>query len=218
MIECGDGEGGDRLHQHPPVAHDQHQRGDEEQVVDAEEDVLDAVAEVGDGDLERSLRGGDLDPWPRGAHHGRGLAVAARDPHQHVGDRGLQADEVDPPPGKAARGLDDPALEDRAGEVLGAGAADRAHVVREGQHDRQRHARKERGAPDDGVAVGSDLVDLQIGGAHLVRLRGRGGQERGDGAEDERDGAGHCSRSSAGACGAERVTSSAGSSGGMTIV
>ena len=39
-------ERGDRLHQHPAVAHDQQQPQHEQQVVDAEQDVLDAEAQV----------------------------------------------------------------------------------------------------------------------------------------------------------------------------
>jgi hypothetical protein len=88
----GQGEGRDGLDQHPGALDDQEQAKDEEQVVHAQQDVLDPQPEVRQGAL---AAGGAA---AQGDHRGRGAeqvafqpAVGVMDSHQHVGDGGFQA-------------------------------------------------------------------------------------------------------------------------------
>ena len=54
-----DGEGGDGADEALDIAHQQEQREDEHQVIEAEQDVLDAEDEIGAGDIGPGLCGGD---------------------------------------------------------------------------------------------------------------------------------------------------------------
>ena len=91
-----DGEGGHGLQQHPAVLHDEQQPQHEQQVVGAEQDVPDALHDVGAHHFPPGLRGGDLDPRLRRAHDGRPFpAVQQLEADQHVGDGELQSSELD---------------------------------------------------------------------------------------------------------------------------
>ena len=86
------GEGGDRLDQHPAVADDQQQPEHEQQVVGAEQDVPDALDDVGADHFPARLRGGDLEPGLRRAHDGlQRRSIQQLDADQGIGDRVLQA-------------------------------------------------------------------------------------------------------------------------------
>ena len=100
-----DREGRDRPHEHARAAHDQHQREDEQQMVVAEQDVLDAVR-------SRRRRRPRWALAPRQsratvARDGRASssarAVAKLHAREDVGDGGLQPDELDALAGEAAR-------------------------------------------------------------------------------------------------------------------
>ena len=165
-------DGGDRLHQQPPVAHDQHQRGDEEQVVDPEEDVLDAVAKVGGRDRERPLLGGDVDPGAGRAHHRRRGPSLEGGPDQHVGDGELEAGELDAPAGEPAPPrLDEAAFDDRIRQLLHERLLQIPHVLREPQHHGQPLAREHGRAPQHTETSRRGLAQLEVRGSRLVAAR-----------------------------------------------
>ena len=144
-------------------------------MIDAEGDVLDAVDDVRARDRERALRGGDLDPrlrWP----HQRGElpAVGHLDAYEHVGDRALEPRELDTASGEPALAqIDRAALEERVGQVLYRRCCEVARALRELQDDREAHAGQHRRAPQEVTATGLRLLDLEEGGADLVRTRTR---------------------------------------------
>jgi hypothetical protein len=149
-------------------------------VIEAEQDVLDAVRTIGGEHRERPTRGRDLGPGSRRPHE-RGRLCAAREPHahEHVRDRPLEAWEGDARAGDArAGGLDDAALDERVGEALQRGRAD--VVQRVGQHERdgQGHAGEHRNPPQDAVSARRRLVDLEIRGAGVVCFGARDGCQR----------------------------------------
>ena len=106
-----DGEGGDGLHQPPAAARDDEQREDEQQMVDAREDVLDAEHDVRAGDLQRARRGFH-DERRSGRREPRDLrgAVETFQTHEHVGRRGGETGDVNRAAGQSAGALHGPAL------------------------------------------------------------------------------------------------------------
>ena len=77
-------------------ANDQDERQHEEEMIEAEEDVLDPVREIGTHYRERSAGGRDFDPrLRRPDDRGRARTVSERHPHQHVRDGALQSGELD---------------------------------------------------------------------------------------------------------------------------
>jgi hypothetical protein len=89
-------ERGDRLDQHPSSGNDQQQPQHEQQVVRAEQDVADAFARVSERAFPPTLRRGDLEPGlTRTGDRRAGLSVGRLHANQHVGDRQLQARELD---------------------------------------------------------------------------------------------------------------------------
>ncbi len=168
--------------EHSCAAHDQHQREDEQQMVVAEQDVLDAVQQEGAGDRERSGSRGDLDPRLGGMDQRRRvLAVLQLYAHQHVGDRRLQSREFDPLASKSAGRFDHAPLDQRIGQLLRVRTGDIAHAFRQREIDRQAHAGEHGGTPDELVALRRRLPDFEIGRARFVRhgIR-RANQQRDD--------------------------------------
>ena len=74
-----------------PVDQD-HQRENEQKMIDAEQDVLDAQQQIGLDHLPASWLRRDHKAWLRRPHE-RGLrrTVQSLQPNEHVGERGLQA-------------------------------------------------------------------------------------------------------------------------------
>ncbi|MNM69350.1 hypothetical protein D3C81_809430 [compost metagenome] len=109
----GEGECGDGLHQHPAITHQQQESEDEQQVIEAHQDVLDTMNQKCTGHRKRSRRGRDLYPGLRRVDEGgRQTAVQARDTHQHIGDARLQADEFNTLPDQSCgTGFNDPTLD-----------------------------------------------------------------------------------------------------------
>ena len=65
-------------------------------MIGAEQDVADALDDVGASDFPAALRRGDFDPRLLRAHDvGPLAAVEQFDAHKHVGDRQLQARELE---------------------------------------------------------------------------------------------------------------------------
>ena len=138
-------EGGDRRDQHPQVRHDEDQREHEQQMVVAEQDVLDAVHEVGARNGERPRAGGDLHPGQRGMDERRRTRAIARcDPHQNIGDRGLQAHEFDALAPEAAGRGDYPTLDDRVGQLVQPRFDEGVRTFGKLQKDRQAQASRSR--------------------------------------------------------------------------
>ena len=90
--------------------------------------------------------------------------------HQHVRDRCLKPDELNTLPSQSpGPGVDEAVFDQRIGEFLHRGRCDLVDLVRKPEHDRQAHAGKHRRSPKQLVAAEPNLVDLQIGGADLMR-------------------------------------------------
>ena len=157
-------EGGDGQEEHASAANDQDERQHEEEMIEAEEDVLDPVREVGPDDRERPARGRDLHPRLGGVHQRRRTgAVEQGDPHQHVGDGGLEPHELDALPGDAALPrIDRPTLHQRVRELLHRRLRDVADAVRDLQHDREAHSGQDRRPPEDRVPAGGGFRDLEV--------------------------------------------------------
>ncbi len=106
-----DREGGDGLHQPPAAARDDEQREDEQQMVDARQDVLDAEHSISAGDLQRTRRGFH-DERRSGRREPRDLrgAVETFQTHEHVGRRRAETGDVNRAAGQSARALHGPAF------------------------------------------------------------------------------------------------------------
>ena len=82
-----DREGGDGLDQHPWASDDEQEAEHEQQMVGAEQDVLDPLGQERGRSRERAARRRDLDIRARGMDEfGRMRAVESLDAHEHVGD------------------------------------------------------------------------------------------------------------------------------------
>ena len=103
--------------------------------------------------------GGDFHPGLRGMNQRRRVrAIARLDPHQHIGDGGLQSHELDTLAAEAARRADDLTLDNRVGQLAQPGFDEVARTFGKLQNDGQPHAGQHRRTPDDVVAVGSVSV------------------------------------------------------------
>ena len=100
-------------------------------------------------------------------------AIARLDPHQHIGDGGLQAHELDALAAEAARRGDDPALDNRVGQLAQPGLDEVACTIGKLQNDRQPHAGQHRGAPHDVVAIRQRLGQFEVRRARFVGARAR---------------------------------------------
>ena len=114
-------EGGDRPHKHPRIAHDQEQREHEQAGGRTRPECArspcainaPAIASGPPGDDGISSHGCDGSDQRRG--HG---AVCEPHAYEHVGDRALQTRKLDAASGKAARSLDQTALDQRIRQLL----------------------------------------------------------------------------------------------------
>ena len=117
----------------------------------------------------------DIQPGARGMNErGRARAIARLYPHEHVGDGGLQAHELDAlaprPPGT----VDDPPFDDRVGKSARPGLDEVACTHRGSCRTTGKpHAGGDRGAPHDVVAIGQRLGQLEVRRARFVRVRAR---------------------------------------------
>lgn len=184
MSEC---ERGDHADQAPRAADVEEQADDEQDVVEAEDQVLDAEPEVGQG-----VAGGlpvDGDRGRLGPQQlGQAVAVLEADAEQDIGQRALQpGDPEDVAVERAVRidafrrAVDGPALEQRAGQVLGRLPRGLRAVFGEDRVEQQQERAASRLFPDDLEGPGLDLVQFEVAGTDLVaEYRGREepGQER----------------------------------------
>ena len=167
--ECRDGEG-----DAPPAADQDHQRENEQQVIEPEQDVLGPETEVGDGHFRRARRALYDERRPRRRQPFRLRRTAeAFDAHENVRRGRRQAVDGDGLSGEPAAAPDRPAL--------GVGVADeprlrRRHVARApGQLEVDREPQVAAACRDleqQTVGVGRRLADFQIAGAEFVRRRG----------------------------------------------
>ena len=167
-------ERGDRRDQPPRALHQDHQRQHEQQVIEADQDVLDAEHGVGMRHLEGPRAGGD-DKARREWQHASDLrrAVAALHAHQHVDAAGSQVREFDRLASQPAFGLHAPALHRRARGITAAQWRDGLCAGRELRVQLQRGGFvQRRQLPQHLVGGGVELAQLQVGGAEFVR-RGR---------------------------------------------
>ena len=169
----GQGEGRDRLHQRPAVGDDQHQAEDEEQVVDAEQDVLHAELHVAEGPLGG---GGDAAERHRGRRGAQQVALQAAvgvvQAHEDVGDRGLEPRDRDRLPGQAARAGEGAAHDEGARrELLPVGGREPA-VLRDDRRDLDLDLAAGRLLPEERVGLLSRLAQLEEAGTGLVSEAG----------------------------------------------
>jgi hypothetical protein len=163
----------DRPHQHAQTPNNQHQRKHEQQVVVAEQDVLDAVRNVRPGDSERPCTGHDFNPWLRRTDQRRRVLTAEQlHTYQDVGDRGLQSREFDALARKPAGYLDHATLDQRIVEIADRRLDDAAGLGGQPQRHGQPHPREHRGTPQHVVTVVPDLIDFEIRWTRLVREGG----------------------------------------------
>ncbi len=188
----GHGERGDRLHQHPAVADDQQEPEHEQQVVDALHDVQDAELQV----AERALRGvGDAAEGHRRRRRAQQVALEAAvgmiDAHEHVGDRGFEPGDGERLPRDPPRAGQRAAHDERAGgQLLLAGCREPA-FRRHDRRDRDLDLAADRLLPEERVGAGRGLGELEKAGPGLVRERGVGARERENEAEPQREAARH---------------------------
>jgi len=144
-----DGEAGHRQQQHPRVAHDEYKPEHEQKMVEAEQDVLDAMRQIGAGDRERPQRRRDVDPRLRRPHQrARMRAIQHLHAHQNIRDRRLKPRELNALPRQSLGAqVNDVAFDMGIGELLRNRLDDIVNLVREPKHDRQAHAGKHRRSP-----------------------------------------------------------------------
>ena len=162
-----------REHERPRVAHDQHQRQHEQQVVVAEQDVLDAVTDEGREDGQRTARRRRRSPatvatraraWSSYRRPATARERARR--RSCPADRGTRC--AGPP---ARRRLDDAAFD--LGESDSSRTGGLGHVAepfRQLEPDRQRHPGRHRNPPA-GRTVSPRSAGVQVRRARIVRHR-----------------------------------------------
>ena len=176
VIECATVNAVIVFTQHPAILHDQEQSEDEEQMVRPKHDVPDPVDDVRAEELHRRLLGGDLDPGLRRPHdRGPGPAVEHLDAHEDVRDRGLQPGKFDALPGEPAPARRRSSAARGASRRAPGPSVPRRCGRRPGRfkRDGQAHAREDRRLPEQFVAPGAGLPDLEICRPRLVGEDGR---------------------------------------------
>ena len=126
-------------------------------------------------DGEGSAGGGDIHPGLRGMDERRRMrAIARLDPHEHVGDGGLQAHELDALAAEAARHGNDPAFDDRVGQFAQPAARRGCSHHREAaERPASAWPAEHRRAPHDVVAIRQRLGQLEVRRARFVGARAR---------------------------------------------
>lgn len=175
----GHGEGRDRLHQRPAVPHDQQQTQDKEQVIDAEEDVLNADLQVGRRPL-RGAGGAAEGDGGRGRPDEMGFEPPVRvvQADEDVGDRALEAGDGDRLAAQASPAAEGAAHDHRAGgHLLAIGRPEGALLGKDGG-DADLDFAPRRVLPQDGVGLGCGLAQLQEPGPDPRARVSRGRRRR----------------------------------------
>ena len=171
----GDRKGADGLDQHPRASDDEQEAEHEQEMVGAEQDVLDPLRHKHGRGRERAARRGDLDIGARRMDElGRMRPVEPLDAHEHVGDGELKAKEIDPLAFESdGAGVDPAPLDARIRQFVHLRLMQIADSLRHLQHERQGHARHNRRPPQHVVVSWRGLLEVEIGGPDFVGVSRR---------------------------------------------
>ena len=177
------GERGDHADQPPGTAHVEQQADDEQDVVEAEQQMLDAEPEVGRG-VAGCLAVDGVGGRVRAEQLGQAVATCEADAEQDIGQRPFEALDGERVAverafrvGVRVRAFDGPALDQGAGQVLGRQPCRFGAVVRKDRVEQQQQRAATRLLPDDLEAAGLDFDQLQVAGTDLVAAGGDSGEE-----------------------------------------
>ena len=98
-------------------------------------------------------------------------SVARLDPHQHIGDGGLQTHELDALAAQAPGRSNDTAFHDRVGQLAHVRLHQSADTFGKLQDDGQPHAGRHRRAPHDVVAIRRRFGQLEVRRTRFMRAR-----------------------------------------------
>jgi hypothetical protein len=149
---------------------DHQQRQHEQQVVDAQQDVLDTQGRVGARYLPPALGiGHDERIRGRGQAFDLDGLVQPLETGQHVGEGRRQAVDADFVPAQPPRAAADPAL-DKGGVLLpGTHFAHGLAMLRQARVQRHAQIAAGRNPPEHIEGLGIELFEVQVARAHLVR-------------------------------------------------
>ena len=170
--ECERRDRGDKFF---PAFDQQHEREDEEQVVDAEEDVLETENQIGARHLPRRGGGGDDNRrFVRRGAQSLSDTVAVGDADECVHFGGGEAFDGNDLSSEATRTLESPAFDVCVVAEYPARLVDRFRIGGKAGVERQAHGVAARGHfPHHFVGAGFDFAEFEIGGTHLVRGSGQ---------------------------------------------
>jgi hypothetical protein len=171
----------------PPPAHDEEQSEHEQEVVRAQQDVLDAHHEERSGRPPRPRIGHDLEGGARGRQTlGLHATVQPHDAHQDVGLRGDEAVDGDARAVEAAGAREHQLLDEGLGGAQADGLAFDPAVFRQHEVEREAQVAARRDLPQHAVALSRLLTQLEVAGSRLVRVAGRE-PARGDEREEDEE-------------------------------
>ena len=175
----GDRKRRDRLHEHPAVTDEQHQRQYEQQMVETEKDMFDAEDEISLRHLQSALRSGDRKAWRLGGQAGNlHRAIGMGQAHQHICQARAQPIDRQAVAFQAADAACRPTLE--MGALLE--GVDRlpfrAARLRQAHVQPEPHLTERRGFPDDGKVARRGFTNVEIGRAQFMGARRRAMPER----------------------------------------